>query len=441
MGEGGSVLEDPFQRALDERYLRRALQLAERARGHTYPNPLVGAVIVKDGRIVGEGYHLRAGEPHAEVLALREAGEEARGSTLYVTLEPCNHHGRTPPCSLALLQAGISRVVAATRDPHPEAQGGLERLRAAGVEVAVGLLGARRARAQGELPESTSHIETASSSLETLISGRSTPDTQPPSSDPLRVRSERLEAEAWAQNEVFFHALQHRRPFVLWKAALSLDGQVAARSGHAAWVSNPLSRRVAQGYRQWLPAVLVGVGTVLADDPWLAVRDPDFRAFPQMLEPPPLRDPFKVVLDSEARTPPSARLFVPGPRGEAARVAVLVGEGAPVARMRALEARGARVVELPREEGRVSLEAALAWLYGQGIDGVLLEGGPTLAGALLRRGWVDKVALFMAPKLLGEGKRALLGFAAERMEEALDLQIQRLELLHGDIWLEGQVRS
>ncbi|AWR87980.1 bifunctional diaminohydroxyphosphoribosylaminopyrimidine deaminase/5-amino-6-(5-phosphoribosylamino)uracil reductase RibD [Meiothermus taiwanensis] len=374
-----------LQQALDERYLRRTLQLAERGRGHTHPNPLVGAVLVKNGRIVGEGYHPRAGEPHAEVFALRQAGEEARGATLYVSLEPCDHHGRTPPCSLALLEAGVGRVVVAARDPNPKAQGGLERLRAAGVEVEAGL----------------------------------------------------LEAEARAQNEVFFHALRQRRPFVLWKAALSLDGQVATRGGHAAWVSNALSRRVAQGYRQWLPAVLVGVGTVLADDPQLTVREPDFRAFPHLLEPPPLRDPLKVVLDTEARTPPEARLFAPGPRGEPARVAVLVGVGAPAARIRALERRGATVAELPREGGRVSLEAALVWLWEQGVDGVLLEGGPTLAGALLRRGWVDKVALFLAPKLVGEGRGALLGFAAGRMEEALGLQTRRLELLEGDIWLEA----
>jgi len=379
------VLEHPLRRALDERYLKRALQLAERARGHTHPNPLVGAVVVKDGQIVGEGYHPRAGEPHAEVFALRQAGAQARGATLYVSLEPCDHHGRTPPCSVALLEAGVGRVVVAVRDPNPEARGGLERLCSAGVEAEAGL----------------------------------------------------LEAEARAQNEVFFHALRQQRPFVLWKAALSLDGQVATRSGHAAWVSNPLSRRVAQGYRQWLPAVLVGAGTVLADDPQLTVREPDFRAFPQMLEPPSLRDPLKVVLDTEARTPPTARLFAPGPRCEPARVAVLVGKGAPAARVRALEARGAVVAELPRAEGRVSLEAALAWLYAQGIDGVLLEGGPTLAGALLRRGWVDKVALFQAPKLVGEGRGALLGFAAGRMDQALGLETRRLELLEGDIWLEA----
>lgn len=373
------MLDDPY-------WMQRALALARLAQGRTSPNPLVGAVVVREGQEVGCGYHAAPGSPHAEAVALSTAGPLARGATLYVNLEPCNHHGRTPPCTEAILAAGIRRVVVAHEDPDPRVRGsGIARLRAAGVEVEAGL----------------------------------------------------LEAEARAQNEVFFHALRQRRPFVLWKAALSLDGQVATRGGHAAWVSNALSRRVAQGYRQWLPAVLVGVGTVLADDPQLTVREPDFRAFPHLLEPPPLRDPLKVVLDTEARTPPEARLFAPGPRGEPARVAVLVGVGAPAARIRALERRGATVAELPREGGRVSLEAALVWLWEQGVDGVLLEGGPTLAGALLRRGWVDKVALFLAPKLVGEGRGALLGFAAGRMEEALGLQTRRLELLEGDIWLEA----
>lgn len=382
MGEGGRL-------DLDERFLRRALQLAERARGHTHPNPLVGAVVVRGGRIVGEGYHPRAGAPHAEVLALEAAGEAARGATVYVSLEPCDHFGRTPPCSLALIGAGVARVVLAVRDPNPLAQGGMARLLRAGVEVVAGL----------------------------------------------------LEREAWEQNEAFFTSLGKGRPFVLLKAALTLDGKVAALSGDARFVSSEESRRVAQAYRQWLPAVMVGVGTVLKDDPALTVRDPDFRPFPLMLEPPPLRDPLKVVLDTEARTPPTARLFQEGPRGEAARVLVLVGEGAPKARLEALRAAGARVVELPREGGRVSLERALALLYEEGIDGVLLEGGPRLAGAFLERGLVDKLALFLAPKLLGEGRGLLEGFRVERMAEALRLRLHRREWLGDDLWLEAYVEG
>lgn len=382
MGEGGPL-------HLDERFLRRALQLAERARGHTSPNPLVGAVLVKEGHILGEGYHPRAGEAHAEVLALKAAGEAARGATAYVTLEPCDHFGRTPPCSLALIGAGVARVVVAVRDENPLARGGLERLREAGVRVEVGL----------------------------------------------------LEREAREQNEAFFTAQRKRRPFVLLKAALTLDGKAAAPSGDARWISSEASRRVAHAYRQWLPAVVVGVGTVLRDDPALTVRDPDFRPFPLMLEPPPLRDPLKVVLDTEARTPPTARLFRPGPRGEPARVLVLVGKGAPRERVRALEAAGARVAELPREGEGVSPEGALALLYAEGIDGVLLEGGPRLYGAFVARGLVDKVALFLAPKLLGEGRSLLEGLRLERMAEALRLRLHRREWLGEDLWLEAYVEG
>ncbi|BBL82301.1 bifunctional diaminohydroxyphosphoribosylaminopyrimidine deaminase/5-amino-6-(5-phosphoribosylamino)uracil reductase RibD [Thermus thermophilus] len=372
-------------RDLDERFLRRALQLAERARGHTSPNPLVGAVLVREGRIVGEGFHPRAGEPHAEVFALQQAGELARGATAYVTLEPCDHFGRTPPCSLALLQAGVSRVVVAAREENPVAKGGLERLRSGGVQVEAGL----------------------------------------------------LEAEARAQNEVFFAVQKKGLPFVLLKAALTLDGKVAAPSGDARWISSEASRRVAHAYRQWLPAVMVGVGTVLKDDPALTVREPDFRPFPLMVEPPPLRDPLKVVLDTEARTPPTARLFRKGPRGEPARVLVFVGEGAPRARVSALEEAGARVVALPREGGRVDPERALAFLLEEGVDGVLLEGGPRLAGAFLERGLVDKLALFLAPRILGEGRGLAEGLRVERVAEALRLRLARREWLGEDLWLEA----
>lgn len=246
-----------------------------------------------------------------------------------------------------------------------------------------------------------------------------------------------LEAEARAQNEVFFTVQKKGLPFVLLKAALTLDGKVAAPSGDARWISSEASRRVAHAYRQWLPAVMVGVGTVLKDDPALTVREPDFRPFPLMVEPPPLRDPLKVVLDTEARTPPTARLFQKGPRGEPARVLVFVGEGAPRARVSALEEAGARVVALPREGGRVDPERALAFLLEEGVDGVLLEGGPRLAGAFLERGLVDKLALFLAPRILGEGRGLAEGFRVERVAEALRLRLARREWLGEDLWLEA----
>jgi len=372
---------------LDRRFMQRALALAERARGHTSPNPIVGAVVVSGGRIVGEGFHPRAGEPHAEVFALRQAGEMARGATVYVTLEPCNHHGRTPPCSLALLEAGVSRVVYAAADPGETSGGGAERLRRAGVRVEAGL----------------------------------------------------LEEEARAQNRAFFHAAALGRPFVLWKAALTLDGRVAARGRGGEAVSNTLSHRVAHGYRQACAAVAVGAGTVLADDPALTVREPDFRAFAAMVEPPPLRDPLKVVFDGRAKTPPTARLFEPGPRGEPAQVLVFVGEGADADRVQALEAAGAEVVSLPEGEGGLSVEAALAELYRRGVDSLLLEGGPRLAGSFVRAGRVDRTAFFVAPRILGEGRGLIEGFSFGSMQRAMRFLPERSEALEGDLWLEGRL--
>ncbi len=372
---------------LDRRFMQRALALAERARGRTSPNPIVGAVVVAGGRIVGEGYHPRAGEPHAEVFALRQAGEVARGATVYVTLEPCNHHGRTPPCSLALIEAGVRRVVYAAADPGETSGGGAERLKRAGVRVEAGL----------------------------------------------------LEEEARTQNRAFFHAATLGRPFVLWKAALTLDGKVAAccRGGEA--VSNALSRRVAHGYRQACAAVAVGAGTLRADDPALTVREPDFRAFAAMVEPPPLRDPLKVVFDGRAQTPPTARIFEPGPRGEPARVLVFTGPEADQRRVEALEKAGAEVVALPAGEGGLSVEAALEELYRRGVDSLLLEGGPRLAGSFVRAGRVDRAVFFVAPRLLGEGRSLIEGFSFGSMQSAVRFLPERSEALEGDLWLEGRL--
>lgn len=370
---------------LDRRYMRRALALAERARGHTSPNPIVGAVIVKNGRIVGEGFHPRAGEPHAEVLALRQAGEAARGATVYVTLEPCNHQGRTPPCSLALLEAEVARVVYAASDPGERSGGGAERLRRAGVTVESGL----------------------------------------------------LEAEARAQNRAFFHAAALGRPWVLWKAALTLDGKVSASGRGGEAVSGDLSHRVAHGYRQACAAVVVGVGTVRSDDPALTVRSPDFRAFPAMVEPPALRDPLKVIFDTHAQTPPGARLFAPGPRGEPARVLVFVGKSAAARRVRALEGAGAEVVALPAGRAGLSVEAALAELYERDVDSLLLEGGPRLAASFVRAGLVDRAAFFVALRLLGEGRGLIEGFTFGSLQAAARFVPERSEELEGDLWLEG----
>ncbi len=382
MGEGG---EWSFKLRLvhglsetDHRFLQLAFQLAERARGHTHPNPLVGAVVVRDGRVVGEGYHPKAGAPHAEIFALRQAGRLAKGATVYVTLEPCNHIGRTPPCSLALLQAEVARVVVAGRDPNPKARGGLERLRAAGIEVVVAGL-----------------------------------------ADELR-----------AQNRAFFTAVEKGRPFVRFKAGATLDGRVADPKGKSQWITGPPARRVAHAFRQEAAAVVVGVGTVLADDPRLTVRDPDFRPFPWMREPPALKDPVPVVFDSLARTPPTARLL------ERARAVIFVGEGADRSRIEALRAAGAEVVALPRTQDGLEVAEGLRWLFEAGLTSVLLEGGPRLAGAFFRRRLIDRVSLFLAPRLLGEGRGVIEGFAPG-LGGSVGLSIERQEVLGDDLWIEA----
>ena len=350
----------------------RALQLAELGRGHTAPNPLVGAVLVKEGRIVGEGYHAQAGAPHAEVMALAAAGTAACGATLYVSLEPCNHQGRTPPCAPLVRERGVSRVVAATRDPNPIAQGGLDYLAAQGINVATGLLA----------------------------------------------------EEAQEQNWLFFHGLKHQRPLVLWKTGLSADGQISSAPGQKTQITGLEAQAVAHGYRQALGAVAVGIGTVLADDPALTVREPDYRAFPWLLWPPAPHDPLKVIFDRQARTPLNARVLD-------GKTLIFCEETAPRSRRAALQERGAEVVALVEVEPR----RALAELWARGIDGVLLEGGAHLAASFWEQDLVDALSLFVAPRIFGLGQPAL----ANGLESVRNLVWQEPELVGSDLWLRGRV--
>ena len=318
-----------------QEYMQRALDLARQ--GRPWPNPYVGAVVVKDGEIVGAGYHPKAGEAHAEVFALRQAGEKARGATLYVTLEPCCHTGRTPPCTEAILKAGISRVVAATCDPNPKVCGrGLAILRAAGLEVQHGLL-AEQAR---------------------------------------------------KQNEVFFHAVLTARPYFTLKLAQSLDGKIATQTGQSRWLTGNQARGWVHQLRDRSQAIMVGIGTVRADDPLLNTRLPGGH------------DPIRIIVDTEGSLPLSAKLWsVPSP------IIVAAGRGAAESRLSALRGEGAEVLVLSREDGRVNLAALAAALFQRGITDVLVEGGAALAGALLQANLVDKFHLFLAPLVLG-GKNA-----------------------------------
>jgi diaminohydroxyphosphoribosylaminopyrimidine deaminase/5-amino-6-(5-phosphoribosylamino)uracil reductase len=314
-----------------------ALDLARQAMGRTSPNPMVGAVVVKEGQVVGTGYHVKAGAPHAEVLALNEAGEKARGATLYVNLEPCCHHGRTGPCTEAVIKAGIGRVVAAMTDPNPLVAGyGFSRLREAGVEVATGI----------------------------------------------------MEAEALRLNEVFIKFVTTKTPFVVMKAAMSLDGKIATRTGKSRWITGPESREYTHRLRDRYDAIMVGVGTVLADDPSLTTRLPGGGG----------KDPVRVIVDSKARIPPGARVIT---RQSAAPAIVAVTPAAPVERVRELEIAGATVLYIPGRGPRVDLRALFAELGSRGITSLLVEGGAGIHGALLDAGLADKVVWFIAPKIFG----------------------------------------
>ncbi|MFF5449301.1 bifunctional diaminohydroxyphosphoribosylaminopyrimidine deaminase/5-amino-6-(5-phosphoribosylamino)uracil reductase RibD [Streptomyces sp. NPDC012888] len=338
----------------DVRAMRRAIALAARGLGATSPNPVVGCVITgPTGDVVGEGWHQRAGGPHAEVHALRAAGPAARGGTAYVTLEPCNHTGRTGPCAQALIDAGISRVVYAVSDPNPQASGGAATLRDAGVEAVGGL----------------------------------------------------LQDEAAAGNAAWLTSVRTGRPHVLWKYAATLDGRIAAADGSSRWISSPESRADVHRLRAEADAVVVGSGTLRADDPHLAVRGVDGA-----------RQPLRVVLDTRATLRAGARVL-----DDAAPTLIAVAEDADTGALPDVD-----LVRLPRDAaGRpgLSIEALLAELHARGVRSVLLEGGPTLAGAFLAAGAVDKVVGYLAPALLGAGPAALADAGIGTITEALRLDI------------------
>jgi diaminohydroxyphosphoribosylaminopyrimidine deaminase/5-amino-6-(5-phosphoribosylamino)uracil reductase len=358
--------------------MRRALALAARGRGTTRPNPVVGAVVARGGRVLAEGFHLRAGLPHAEVNALaRLPAGRARGATLYVNLEPCCHTGRTGPCTEAILAAGVARVVVGCRDPNPVVDGrGVERLRRAGVRVDVGC----------------------------------------------------LEAESRAANRAFAIWARERRPLVTLKAAASLDGFIAdgkPRGKRApAWITGPAARRAAHELRAAHDAVLVGSGTVLADDPQLTVRLPGARRGAMA--------PVRVVLDGRLRTPVDARVL-----SAAAPTLIFTARGAPARRARALRAAGAEVVELAAGRGPLPLAAVLRALAARDIQAVLVEGGAAVHGAFVAAGLADAVALFVAPRLLGGGVPIAAGLG-RGLGRALDLAALEARQVGPDLLLTAQ---
>jgi diaminohydroxyphosphoribosylaminopyrimidine deaminase/5-amino-6-(5-phosphoribosylamino)uracil reductase len=350
----------------DTEYMRRALRLAARAAGRTSPNPMVGALVVRDGEIVGEGYHHAAGEPHAEVNALQKAGDAARGATLYTTLEPCAHHGRTPPCVDAIVAAGVRRVVAAMRDVDPRTDGkGFRQLKASGVEVQQGL----------------------------------------------------LETEAQRLNEGFISRVRRGRPFVVVKLATTLDGRVTA-PGRRYLVGKRALREVHR-MRDRSDAVLVGIGTVLADDPALTVREVTGR------------DPLRVIVDTEARTPPTSKVVR---AKDPQRTVLFVARDADPRRTNKLREAGVLLTTLPRSDGGLDLGAAMRWLGEHGVNTVLSESGPRVAGALVRAGLADRLMIITAPIAGGDGPSALAGVA-----NVTDLRNVRVRRLGEDVAIEGDL--
>ncbi|MFQ3787918.1 bifunctional diaminohydroxyphosphoribosylaminopyrimidine deaminase/5-amino-6-(5-phosphoribosylamino)uracil reductase RibD [Halomonas sp. A29] len=356
----------------DAAWMTRALQLARRGLYTTHSNPRVGCVLVKNRRLVGEGWHVRAGEPHAEVHALRMAGEAARRATAYVTLEPCSHHGRTGPCAVALVEAGVKRVVVAMQDPNPEVAGrGIAMLRAAGIEVEVGL----------------------------------------------------LEEEARSLNLGFISRMTRQRPFVRLKMAMSLDGRTAMQSGESQWITGPHARSEVQRLRASASAVMTGVDSIIFDNSRLTVRASQLGL--DDAEVIAARQPLRVIVDTQLRLPEAAACL-----REPGRTLVATVLGYDTQRRTRLEAAGAEVLVLPAgENGRVDLPALMHYLAEQElVNEVLLETGATLAGAMLDAGLVDEMQLFVAPTLLGGEARPLFTLpgltrmAQQRPLEILDIR-------------------
>lgn len=359
----------------DQHYMRIALELAARGTGWTSPNPMVGAVVVKDNDIVGQGWHEKAGGPHAEVHAIDDAGEQAAGATIYVTLEPCHHQGRTPPCTEKILSAGIRRVVMAMRDPNPNVRGG----------------GAEYLTQKG-----------------------------------LRVTSGVCEAEARRLNENFIKYVTTQQPFVTLKCAATLDGRIATRTGDSKWVTGEASRKFVHELRHQSDAILVGVNTVKTDDPLLTTRRGDQTS----------KNPIRIVLDAHLSIPENSKILrIPSDSD----TLIITGNSNPSPRRDAILKTGAKIIDADVKDGRINLSALMPRLGAMGITSLLLEGGATVAGAALRAKIVDKIYFFYAPKILGgdDGVPMCSGPGPKLMKESLPVRDIRVRRFDDDIMIEG----
>ncbi|MFZ5815431.1 MAG: bifunctional diaminohydroxyphosphoribosylaminopyrimidine deaminase/5-amino-6-(5-phosphoribosylamino)uracil reductase RibD [Bacillota bacterium] len=387
----------------DRHFMAAALKLAARGRSRTHPNPMVGCVIVKEGAVIGTGYHRKAGEPHAEVYALQEAGESARGATAYVTLEPCAHHGRTPPCADALIAAGVARVVAAMVDPDPRTAGqGLERLRAAGIQAEVGL----------------------------------------------------LEQEAEALNRSWLTWKRTGRPFVILKWAMTLDGKIACASGDSRWVTGDAARAHLHQIRDQVDAILVGETTARRDDPELTARPTGPGPLPGWaggIDPGPdehwqPKDPLRIVLDSMAKTDLNARLFAPElmERPLPNKTLIAATQLASPRKLAMIRERGAETLELPEREQVVALAPLLDELGRRGITSLLVEGGGRIHWSFLSQGLADHLMVYVAPKVVGGATAPgpVAGQGLKAMAEAWEL-VDRIQVtpIGEDLLLEGDLRK
>jgi diaminohydroxyphosphoribosylaminopyrimidine deaminase / 5-amino-6-(5-phosphoribosylamino)uracil reductase len=363
-------------REQDTVYMTEALRLAEKARGRTSPNPMVGAVLVKDGRIIGKGYHTKAGSPHAEIEAFQNAQENPQGATLYVTLEPCCHYGKTPPCTDTIIRAEIHRVVAAMIDPNPKVSGqGIRQLRDAGIMVEVGI----------------------------------------------------LEQEARRVNEAFVKYQTTGLPFVISKFAMSLDGKIATKTGDSKYITNESSRSYVHTLRDQVDAIMVGIGTIRADDPLLTTR----------LVAAPGKNPQRVILDTQLSTPVTAKVLTDF---SAAKTTIFTGENVDPQKVRQFCEKGVDIQTVPYDkDGRLDLRQVLAVLGKREILSVLLEGGAEINGSAFRHRLVDKVVVFIAPIIIGgkDARSPVEGIGIETLREAVKLSQMTIQRFGDDVMIEG----
>ncbi len=352
-------------------WMRKVIRLAEKGRGRTSPNPMVGAILVKDGIPVGEGYHAKAGEPHAEIIALQKAGDKARGATLYINLEPCSHYGKTPPCAPALIEAGVKKVVVGMEDPNPLVKGrGLEMLRNNGIHVEVGV----------------------------------------------------FKQACLELNEAFSKYIQSGKPFVTLKIAATLDGKIATKQGESKWITGESSRRFVHRLRNSADAIIIGIGTILRDDPLLTARMKGGR------------DPYRIVLDSRLRILEGAKVIHQKPE----KTIIATTESAPKEKREALEKKGVQVMTLEAQQGRVNLRSLLSRLGEMEMTSLLVEGGSEINGSFLNEGLIDKLFLFLSPKVLGgQALEMFGGKGVETLEKALLLNRLKMRRVGEDILIEG----